>query len=488
MEAVSVSQFPKAQRLIDLYLRKKIKTPLFGTVESWKRGGARGTGLRYYLPSKGRSFRINWTVNATNLSKDVTSIDVWYSENETYNFEFDKKQSLVKVLPLVVDILLQKKKPQSGKISYSDDKNLTESFNDPSKVFDGVIELISKPGFNKDKIQKTYSSLGAKMFDKIAAMNSDIIYKQGIKFVFAGGPNDLERLRAVKDSVIGSVGIPMRVSRTTTDEEYVVDKKVTDLEKNAEKIAYEEQLDHLENLVKMTLSGASNALFVAGRGGVGKTHTVEKILAEMGYRDNDGYFKNTGSASAAGIYSMLFRYKDSIVFFDDSDDALKDQESRNLFKAATDTKPVRKLVWNKMGKNVVDPDDEMDPDEMLDKGLIPRYFEFTGKIIFISNLKMDKLDPDGAIRTRAFMIDIDPTDMEVYDFMEKIVKDMPLAAGLELDSESRKHVVELLRTGTSKQTANFRKLSRGLNMMAGAKAAGVQVSDNDLRKMISMYA
>jgi hypothetical protein len=237
----------------------------------------------------------------------------------------------------------------------------------------------------------------------------------------------------------------------------------------------------------MTVSGASNALFVAGRGGVGKTYTTEKILGQMGLTDGKGYFKNTGSASAAGIYSLLFKYKNDIVFFDDSDDALGDQEARNIFKAATDTKKIRKLVWNKMGKNIVDPD-EMTDDEILDAGLIPRFFEFTGKIIFISNLPLQKLDPDGALRTRAFVVNIDPTIMEIYDFMDKIVDKIPLEEGLQLDLKARKHVVELLRKSTSKQAPSLRKLSRGLNMAAGAIAAGVTVSDEELRRMIQTYA
>ena len=136
----------------------------------------------------------------------------------------------------------------------------------------------------------------------------------------------------------------------------------------------------------------------------------------------------------------------------------------------------------------MDPEDDMSDAEILDQGLIPRYFEFTGKIIFISNLDLNKLDPDGALRTRAFIINIDPTETEIYDFMEKIVDDIKLEDGLNLDHKSRLHVVDLLRKGKSKQSANLRKLSRGLNMAAGAIAAGVEVSDGDLARMIESYA
>jgi hypothetical protein len=180
----------------------------------------------------------------------------------------------------------------------------------------------------------------------------------------------------------------------------------------------------------------------------------------------------------------MFAHKDDVLLFDDSDDALGDQQSRNIFKAATDTKKVRKLVWNKMGKNIVEPD-SMSAEEMIDQGLLPRYFEFTGKVIFISNLPLQKLDPDGAIRTRAYIIDINPTEVEIYDFMEKIADDIPLADGLTLSSSDRKRVITLLRKGKSKQSANLRKLSRGLNMAA---ASGGEISDSDLARMISTYA
>ena len=141
-----------------------------------------------------------------------------------------------------------------------------------------------------------------------------------------------------------------------------------------------------------------------------------------------------------------------------------------------------------MGKNVVEPDEYDDPEELIDQGKIPRFFEFTGKVIFISNLKLDKLDPDGALRTRAFMIEINPTDIEIYDFMDTIVDKIKIDGDLSLDMTTRKKVVNLLRKGKSKQTANLRKLQRALNMQAGAIESGVNVADAELTRMIETYA
>jgi hypothetical protein len=370
----------------------------------------------------------------------------------------------------------------------SESKYLSEAVFEMPQIYDGVIDLIVDPTFTKQKIFALYKSAGFKIFDELERRYPNLIAKNGVKYTWTGKDKDVKKLKSERQSVLDAIGVVVgKVSRGNETEKYTTNAEVLGMENDIERLTFEEQLKDLENLVRLTVAGASNALFVAGKGGVGKTHTTEKILASMGKTDGNGYFKNTGSASAAGIYSLLFKYKNDIVFFDDSDDALGDTEARNLFKAATDTKKIRKLVWNKMSKNLVDPD-EMADDDILAAGLLPKYFEFTGKIIFISNLPLQKLDPDGAIRTRAFVINIDPTEMEIYDFMEKIVDKMPLEDGLSLDSKARKHVVGLLRKTTSKQAPNLRKLSRGLNMAAGAIAAGVSVSDDDLQRMISQYA
>jgi len=485
LESINVGAIDKANSIITSYLSKKVGLKMFPTVEEPIGGGV---GLRYYIPSNNYSFRINWTSPSKFGTVNVDSVDVWYNESTPYKVKFEKEQSLIKIVPMISELI--KKKPALGNSVYVDDEGLQESFGDPKDVYSGVLDIITQGSFSKSKIYQAYKTFGIKIFEKILELKPNLFKESGgSKYAWVGSVVDAKTLSGLEGKVLSSLDSPrVTVSRGSSSEEYKAPAKVDEIEKNQSKLTYEEQLKDLKNLLKMTLAGAANALFISGRGGVGKTFTVEELLKNMGKRDNVDYFKNSGSATAAGLYTTLYRYRDKIVFFDDSDDALKDQEARNIFKAATDTKAVRKLVWNKMGKNVVEPDDEMTDEEILDQGLIPRYFEFTGKIIFISNLSLDKLDPDGAIRTRAFLVDVNPTDAEVYDFMDKIVGDMPLGEGLTLSEQDRKRVVKILRAGTSKQTANFRKLNRGLNMLAGGEKSGVTVSDAELQRMISMYA
>ena len=63
------------------------------------------------------------------------------------------------------------------------------------------------------------------------------------------------------------------VSRGSAKETYADNSNVDALEQEREKISFEAQLEDLENLLKLTINGAANAIFISGRGGIGKTFT-----------------------------------------------------------------------------------------------------------------------------------------------------------------------------------------------------------------------
>ena len=506
-EELSTGSLEKASVIMLKYLRKATgNSKIFVTqgLEKFKNSNGAGYGVRFYAPGKKiESWRFNWKSVGSANTNNLSSIDLWNgsSAGPNHHISFETDVSLVQILPQLAD-MIKAGKVKSGKfVTYPMGAPLNESLEDgeeceelneavnPEDAYDNVVSLISSPGFTKHKVYKVWKYLGTKIFNELEARNPAIITKDGRKYNWSGSDADVKKLLSQKSEILAAIGTTRGTVRSGTSKEtYSHNPQLDELEANRERLDYEKQLADLENLIKMTISGAANALFIAGRGGIGKTFTVEKVLKDAGLSDGNGYFKNTGTASAAGIYSLLFKNQDGIILFDDSDDALKDQEARNIFKAATDTKKIRKLVWNKMGKNVVEPDEYEDPQELIDANLIPRYFNFTGKVIFISNLKMDKLDPDGALRTRAFMIEIDPTETEIYDFMENIVGKIKLDGSFDLDLKTRKSVVDMLRKGKSKQSANLRKLSRALNMMAGTIKSGVSVSESELTRMIETYA
>ena len=52
---------------------------------------------------------------------------------------------------------------------------------------------------------------------------------------------------------------------------------------------------------------------------------------------------------------------------------------------------------------------------MIENGMVPAYFDFAGRVIFISNLAKDKADPDGAIRSRSILIDVNPDVINISE-------------------------------------------------------------------------
>lgn len=205
----------------------------------------------------------------------------------------------------------------------------------------------------------------------------------------------------------------------------------------------------------------------------GKTQTIEDTLEEAGLSDGNGYFKITGSASPIGIYTALYKNRDGIVLFDDCDGAVESQDGRNIIKAATDTKKNRKIAWAKKSSGMYDPDSrapkeepaEGEEDVDIDGDSLPRHFQFTGRVIFISNLPLNKLDPDGALRTRAFIITIDPTPEEIFERMGEIVDSIKLESG-HLSSKQRQEVLEVVKTSKNKSNASLRTLVRALGLAA----------------------
>ncbi len=129
-EAISSTSFPKVSKLIQSYLRKNLGTQkvyLFPVTEHFKSGGKVGTGIRFFINNI-ESVRFNWLSDGSiSDSKNLVSFDYWdglHGEKPTYHIEFDKAQSLVKSLPMVVNFL---KAPRLGEILYIEDESLIES-------------------------------------------------------------------------------------------------------------------------------------------------------------------------------------------------------------------------------------------------------------------------------------------------------------------------------------------------------------------------
>jgi hypothetical protein len=166
---------------------------------------------------------------------------------------------------------------------------------------------------------------------------------------------------------------------------------------------------NLRNLTKMVGKGLQPSLVVTGMAGMGKTHIVKETLAELGLRESFEFVHFKGRATAAGLYITLYENSDKIVVLDDCDSVFKDDDAVNILKGALDSYDTRKISY-------------ITSRELKDsyQNPVPRQFEFTGRVIFISNIEQSKIDE--AIKSRSFVQDINMSTEQVFMRMEQLIE------------------------------------------------------------------
>ena len=168
---------------------------------------------------------------------------------------------------------------------------------------------------------------------------------------------------------------------------------------------------NLERLTKMVGRGIQPSLVLTGMAGVGKTHLVKETLKGMGLTESSDFVHFKGRTTAAGLFITLYNNSNKIVVFDDCDSVFKDDDAVNILKAALDSYDTRRISYisSKPLK-----DEWGNP--------LPSQFEFTGRIIFISNINQSKLDE--AIRSRSFVADITMNTVQMFQRMEQLMDSM----------------------------------------------------------------
>ena len=166
-----------------------------------------------------------------------------------------------------------------------------------------------------------------------------------------------------------------------------------------------ERFEILDDMTQASIDGVVRGMVVTGPPGVGKSCGVEAVLEKNSLFDklagNKLRFEVIkGASSAIGLYKVLYQNadKNNVLVLDDCDTVLYDETSLNLLKAALDSSKKRKLSWNT-------------DSALLRREGIPDTFEFKGSVIFITNLKFDKVrgkikDHLDAIMSRCHYLDL----------------------------------------------------------------------------------
>lgn len=203
-----------------------------------------------------------------------------------------------------------------------------------------------------------------------------------------------------------------------------------------------ERFDLLRNLADMVVYNVTPSLIVTGEGGLGKTHSVTQTINEAGLLPVDFVFFK-GYSTARGLYNTLYDNNGKLIIFDDCDSVLEDKVAVNILKSALDSYEKRTISWMaKMNKN----------DEY------PQQFDFTGRVIFISN--KDKESIDGAILSRSLTVDLTMTPDEKIERMRTILPNILPQYSLEVKNEA----LTFLNDNKTSDNLNLRTLIMVIKM------------------------
>jgi len=180
---------------------------------------------------------------------------------------------------------------------------------------------------------------------------------------------------------------------------------VTRIEESDDEISIRirETVESMYDMVAAVAVNAVNSLVIAGGAGLGKSYGVNKVLNEINGGEY-GYVFHRGYIRATHLFRLLWENRNpgQVIVLDDVD-LWDDQTTLNLLKSALELKSVRRIGWGSE-KEFLDQDGDT----------IPRYFDYEGSIIFLTNLKIRELIESGnknsahlsAIESRSLVLDL----------------------------------------------------------------------------------
>jgi hypothetical protein len=196
-----------------------------------------------------------------------------------------------------------------------------------------------------------------------------------------------------------------------------------------------ERFDFIQTFVKLISKKSLNSLIITGDGGLGKTHTVIETLKTLGLREEtigeyDGDFVVIkGFSTAKGLYRSLWENNGKIIIFDDADSVHKDPIGANILKGALDSGEKRVISWNA---------------EFSEREELPNRFEFYGRVIFISNLSLQKFPQP--LLSRSMKVDLTLNTEEKLDRIDFVLSE------INVDSSDKNEVMSFLRKYANKIT------------------------------------
>lgn len=208
------------------------------------------------------------------------------------------------------------------------------------------------------------------------------------------------------------------------------------------------------------------------------TQTVKDTLSSLGMQKDTHYYFATGTATTAGLYELLFKNRHKLTVFDDCDAVFKEPESINILKGALDTYKIREISSLTKGNKFDSAGmDEKEIQETYESsGKLPNKFEFTGQIIFISNLPESKFDD--ALLSRALHVDVHLTKKELFERMSEIMRKLCPDVTMEKKQEALEYLTFVTNNYPTKFDMNIRTLIHSINLRANNEET-IKIGDRE---------
>lgn len=377
-------------------------------VESFKRKSGAGRGIRT-MNTGGEQLRFNWD---RKLSKkglfELTSIDYWRDGDRDFTkpyrrVELSQQDNVIQVLSKVVKAL------KVGQIAEAEDiieeANLIFEAKNTKEVAQWIKDNDMNPNYASPSKRGNLKK-AAKKAGKLEAL-----------MVFLG-----------------------------EEETNEFEEKLENSKKALKEVLYsdpETVFDDIEDLLTLIAAGNWNALLVLGDPGIGKTYHIyegPRSIGKLLGPEGDKWTYHPGmKASLKSFYKLIFMERDKCIIFDEADPLLKSAEIQLILKPLLDTKKKRwaehatgtQPATGKTHKELEDmavftdiliangglynDDKTISQEDYNNKGSstkiwyqIPGKFEFSGQMIFISNMSYDDVVKAGgsALLSRSIFIDV----------------------------------------------------------------------------------
>ena len=439
-----------------------------------KKGQGEGKGFKY-MNDKGQMIRFGWLKKAKKSQFQINIVDFWDPKDgkkrwdtPTMSIRIADWMNIVEVVQELKDVIIS-----GGHVSESalygeqEGEALFESIKDSNKPPKKMIAYGTAMGVEYEELVDTYQGYINKLED--------------------AGKWDKEAYRGFKV-------VKHETEKNSTEDAF----------KGAEKVLKEKKwsdpelvFGDIEKLTQIVATGGANGLIVAGMAGMGKTFHVEKTMKEiLGSPEGaDAKWRHRKGAklSPFGLYMDLFINRDNMtIVYDDSDSVWSDKDSVNILKSAIDTYKTRKVSWPSMSTvnlELMDDTEKMDymlsledalknnPSDVGTKIKLPSEFDFTSRIIFISNMPAAKFDKDAnmsAIKSRSYFMDI---QLKREDVVNRIKSILPFIEP-EVEMSIKEEILEQL--SKSDHTLTMRAVVAAIAI----KKAGL----NDWERLVQEYA